>query len=286
MTVVAAAVLGVLIGAVLGGLGGGGAILTVPTLVYLLGERPQDATTASLVIVGGTAAFAVVGHTRSGQVHWPTGLAFGAAGILTALAGSAANQHVPPKVLLLAFAALMTLAAGGMLARTRRTATENAATGTPQPSAPPIGGQTGAAGTPGSPAAAPAPATGPRRWQPATVARVVLAGAGVGFLTGFLGVGGGFLIVPALVLTLALPMPAAVGTSLLVIAINSAASLAGRVGHVHFDWAVIVPFTLAAAVASAAGRRVAGLLPPAVTTRVFALLVLAVAAFTVVQTVT
>jgi uncharacterized membrane protein YfcA len=102
----------------------------------------------------------------------------------------------------------------------------------------------------------------------------------VGFLTGFLGVGGGFIIVPALVLAIDMPMPIAVGTSLLIIAINSGASLAARTGHAHFDWPIIVPFTIAAMAASLAGKKIADQLPQTVTTRAFAVLILAVAAYT------
>ncbi|MBC9005721.1 sulfite exporter TauE/SafE family protein, partial [Micromonospora aurantiaca (nom. illeg.)] len=123
-------------------------------------------------------------------------------------------------------------------------------------------------------------AAAPARSRTGTAAKVVIAGLLVGFLTGFLGVGGGFVIVPALVIVLDLPMPVAVGTSLLIIAINSAASLAARTGHAHFDWTIIIPFTLAAMAASLAGKKIADRLPQTVTTRAFAVLILAVAAYT------
>jgi len=110
--------------------------------------------------------------------------------------------------------------------------------------------------------------------------RVLAAGVAVGFLTGFFGVGGGFVIVPALVLALGLPMQTAIGTSLLVIAINSAASLAARAGNAHFDWELIVPFTLAAMVATTIGKRVADRVPNRTLSRAFAVLLLAVAGYT------
>jgi hypothetical protein len=270
MILLTAAGLGLLIGAVLGALGGGGAILTVPTLVYLLGQNPQDATTSSLIIVGLTAVVGAIGHARSRHVRWRTGLAFGVAGIAAAVAGTAANRHVEPHVLLLGFAALMAVAATGMLLRAHHEPATPQSTDDPAPS------RSGRSRT--AQLTRTAPAASPTRTV--TAAKIVVAGVLVGFLTGFLGVGGGFIIVPALVLALDLPMPVAVGTSLLIIAINSGASLAARTGTAHFDWRIIVPFTIAAMAAGLAGKKVADRLPHTVTTRAFAVLILAVAAYT------
>lgn len=122
----------------------------------------------------------------------------------------------------------------------------------------------------------------PARWghrRSIAVAPLVTAGLIVGFLTGFLGVGGGFLIVPVLTMLLGYRMCVAVGTSLLIITINSTAALLARVGHQHFDWAVIVPVTVTAIAGSLAGKRLAGRLPQTTLTRIFAGLVLAVAAY-------
>jgi len=118
MTVLLAASLGLIIGLSLGALGGGGSILTVPALVYALGETAQSATTGSLVIVGITAAAAAVGHARAGRVRWRAGLAFGAAGVAASLVGTHLNARVQPEVLLVAFAVLMLIAAGAMFAKT------------------------------------------------------------------------------------------------------------------------------------------------------------------------
>ena len=118
MTVLLAVALGLLIGLSLGALGGGGSILTVPALVYALGETAQSATTGSLVIVGITAAAAAVGHARAGRVRWRAGLAFGAAGVAASLLGTHLNARVQPEALLIAFAVLMLVAAGAMLAKT------------------------------------------------------------------------------------------------------------------------------------------------------------------------
>lgn len=271
MTLLAAVGLGLVIGLILGGLGGGGAILTVPALVYLLGQTPQNATTSSLIIVGVTAVVGAAGHARAGNVRWRTGLTFGVTGIAAAVAGSVANRHVPPHVLLLGFAGLMVVTAVGMLVQPRRGRQ-------PRPSAPrrPLG----AGGSPTTVDLAPsAEAT-----RTGTTLKIVLAGLAVGFLTGFLGVGGGFVIVPALVLVLELPMPAAVGTSLVIIAINSLAALLARSGHDHVDWATTVPFALAAMAASLGGKKAADHVPEKVTTRAFAGLVLLVAAYTAVRT--
>jgi uncharacterized membrane protein YfcA len=268
VTIFAGLALGVVIGAVLGALGGGGAVLTVPALVYLLGQPAGEATTSSLFIVGLTSIVGVLSHARSGNVRWRTGLAFGAAGTAAALLGSIVNQHVDPDLLLLVFAAFMALAATGMLLNSRARSD-----GESVPEESPV--VAGPAGPTAVTTRAPTLAT----------VKVVLIGTAVGFLTGLLGVGGGFIIVPALVLAIGLPMPAAVGTSLLIIVINSAASLAARGGTAHFDWALLVPFTLAAMVGTLAGKRVADRLPAAVSTRAFAVLILAVAAYTVGNTV-
>jgi len=251
-----AVVAGALIGLSLGALGGGGSILTVPVLHYVLGVAAHDATTSSLFIVGISALVGAVTHARSGHVRWGVGLAFGAAGIAASFAGTALNRLVNPDVLLLGFAGLVLVAAAAMLARAR----------TPSP----------------VPAGAPARPDGasPGRSPAVRVARVVGAGLAVGLLTGFFGVGGGFVLVPALTLALGLAMPEAVGTSLLVIALNSAAALLARVGTGPFEWAVIVPFTLAAVAGSLAGKKVADRLRAETLTRAFAVLLIAVAVWT------
>lgn len=133
--------LGLLIGVSLGALGGGGSILTVPALVYVLGESARSATTGSLVIVGTTALIASFGHARSGNVRWVSGVVFGITGLAASLAGTALNRYADPNVLLLAFAVLMFLAAIGML---RRTIT---------PTSPPVRGETSASGAILTPAA-------------------------------------------------------------------------------------------------------------------------------------
>ena len=276
MTVLLAVALGLLIGLSLGALGGGGSILTVPALVYALGETARTATTGSLVIVGITAAAAAVGHARAGRVRWRAGLSFGAAGVAASLLGTHLNARVQPKVLLIAFAVLMLIAAGGMLAKTM------VASGPDDDEA---DHQAGALRRPARSGTSVqvAPNAPEARTSVRNVLPVLAAGLVVGFLTGFLGVGGGFIIVPALVLTLKYDMPTAVGTSLVVISLNSAVALLARGGQDTFHWAVIVPFTLAAIAGSGAGKKVADRVSGPHLTRGFAVLLLLVAGYVLLQ---
>lgn len=270
--------LGLLIGLSLGALGGGGSILTVPALVYLLGLTAQEATTASLVIVGVTAAAGSVGHARSGHTRWGAGVLLAAVGVPASLLGTSLNRRVDPDVLLLSFAALMLVAAAGMLVRSR------SARSTQAPAAGPVDAPPGSAPVGDAPPAArqPSPAR-TTRGRFARGLRLAVAGLGVGFLTGFLGVGGGFVVVPVLVVLLSTPMPVAIGTSLLVISLNSGVALAARAGSGGFAWDVIVPFTIAAVAGSLAGKRVADRVSPTKLTVAFAVLLVAVAVYVAVQ---
>lgn len=288
--------LGVLIGLVLGGLGGGGAILTVPALVYVLDQSASAATTSSLVIVGFSAATGAVGHVRSGRVEWRLGAAFAAAGVPAAWAGSHLSHAVAASTLLLAFSGLMLFAAVAMVRQPRCADTaEGCATlqarlaarrarrhprRHPRRHSQGAGAAAASEERPGDGGAVavleqPAATTRGASWP-----AVVVVGLLVGFLTGFFGVGGGFVIVPALVLVLGLPMQRAVGTSLVIVALNSATALASRAGIAQFDWGVIVPFALAAMAATMAGRRVADRLPNRQLRRGFAVLLVGVALYT------
>jgi uncharacterized membrane protein YfcA len=268
--ILGALALGGLIGLSLGALGGGGSILTVPALVFLLGLTAQEATAGSLVIVGVTAAIASVGHARAGNTRWGKGATLALVGVPASILGSQLNRDVNPDLLLLAFAGLMVVAAVGMLLRAsptslatpEQTQHRNATTGT-------------LTRTRVSFTSAPAAFT--------TAVRVIAAGLGIGFLTGFLGVGGGFIIVPVLVVLLRYDMPVAVGTSLLVIALNSAVALGARLGHGGLVWRAVLPFTLAAIAGSLGGNRLADRIDPASLTRAFAVLLLAVACYVGVQ---
>ena len=243
-------VLGLVVGLVLGGLGGGGAILTVPVLVFVIGQSPGMATASSLVIVGLAAVVGVLGAARNGGVSWRTGLGLGAAGLPAAWLGSRLNPLVDGNLLLVGFAVIMLAAAVGMF-RSQRD---------PAPSA-------------------------RQRSRLASVAAVLGSGLAVGFVTGFFGVGGGFVVVPALVVVLGLPMDLAVGTSLVVVALNAGVALLARIGTTHLDWAVVVPFALAAMAATLLGRRVADRLPSVRLRQAFGVLLVLVAAYTLVQSV-
>ncbi|MFD7641988.1 sulfite exporter TauE/SafE family protein [Kitasatospora sp. NPDC059795] len=246
---------GAVVGVALGALGGGGGVLAVPALVYLLGVEPAQAGTTSLVIVTATTVTALFRHAGTGNVRWRTGALFAAAGVLPAIGTSVLAHRIPQSALTVAFAALAALAAAAML-RGTRSATR-------------------------APARAPAEDEGPagsaRRGRLGTVA----AGAGLGAVTGLLGVGGGFLAVPALVSVLRLPMRKAVGTSLVVILINSVVSLTTRlaVSGISLDLAVFGPFVGAAVLGAWDGRRLASKLSGAALQRAFAAVLLGVASF-------
>lgn len=230
---------GAVVGLALGALGGGGSVLAVPALIYLLGFGPVAAATGSLIIVATTSISSLVAHARDGNVRWRAGLLFAAAGIGPAMLGGLAAGHIPPPVLTVAFSMIAAVAAWRML-------------------------------RPG----------GPAQHPPVRPARALRAGATLGGVTGVLGVGGGFLAVPALVDVLGLRMKAAVGTSLLVIVVNSLAALATRTGTgTGLDWAVIAPFAGAAVLGAWDGKRLAAKISGNRLQHVFAYVLLAVAAF-------
>ena len=254
--------LGIAIGLSLGALGGGGSILTVPALVYVLGQDARTATTSSLVIVGLTSLLALVPHARAKRVRFTQGLLFGLLGTAGSFAGSALSTAVRPTTLLTAFAALMLLVAALMIRRTVKASRELAhaidPTVEPMLTLRPFG------------------CACPR------VAKVVVTATVVGLLTGFFGVGGGFALVPALVLALGFPMPVAVGTSLLVIAVNSATALTARLGSGagHLEWGLIGVFTASAVLGSLVGGRIASRANPRHLTLAFATLLVLVALYT------
>jgi len=288
---------GLLIGLSLGALGGGGSILTVPVLVYLLGQSPHAATAGSLLIVGITAAGGMIAHRRAGRVRLAPGIVFGVLGVAGSYAGARLSSSVRPDLLLSLFAGLILVAAAAMLRRRRGAAGQHvpAAQSRPAPRQAAAPGDLAASPTRGGaitatldkPAAAVLapgrPVAWPRPRGSAAVRRglkIIAAATGVGLLTGFFGVGGGFVIVPALVLALGFDMPAAVGTSLLVIAINSAVALAVRLGGpVALDWPLLGVFTVAALAGALAGNRAASRVDPARLAKAFTVLLIAVAAY-------
>ncbi|MFJ7906521.1 sulfite exporter TauE/SafE family protein [Kitasatospora sp. NPDC096204] len=263
---------GAVVGVALGALGGGGGVLAVPALVYLLGLPPAEAGTTSLVIVTATTVTALVRHAGTGNIRWRTGALFATAGVLPAIGASLLAHRIPQPVLTAAFAVLAALAAAAMLRGTRTAGRTPAAEGGATEGGVTEGGATEGGATDG-PAAKPAGREG--------YAGTVAAGAGLGAVTGLLGVGGGFLAVPALVSVLRLPMRKAVGTSLVVVLVNSVVSLATRltVSGVSIDPAIFGPFVGAAVLGAWDGKRLAAKLSGAALQRAFAVVLLAVAAF-------
>jgi uncharacterized membrane protein YfcA len=255
--------LGFLIGVSLGALGGGGSILAVPVLVFVAGESPSQATTTSLLVVGAAAVVGAARHWRHGRVRLGPGLLFGALGIAGSLGGSALNRRLDGDVLLLAFAGLILVAAWRIVVGC--------------PSCTRVGELE--ALRVASPADDGRVAVHARPVTTARVLEIVAAGTAVGFLTGLFGVGGGFVIVPALALVLRYPMPEAIGTSLVVIAVNTAMAFAVRLGGT-IDWGTTLPFAAAAMVGVGAGTRIADRIEPRAMQRSFAALLVALAIYT------
>jgi uncharacterized protein len=244
-SLVALLLYGLVVGVSLGLTGGGGSIITVPLLVYLVGEPVHVAIPTSLVVVGATA---LSGYARRiSHANSRDGLIVGFVGLFGAIPGRLAAQFFSGRALLLLFAIIMVVAAILMF-RSK----------------------------------AYAPRTGGHpHW-----ALVIAVGIGIGFLTGFLGVGGGFLIVPGLVLLLGIPMDIAIPTSLLVIAINCASSLVGpalfgrgSVTMAAIDWRVALLFVVGGIVGAFVGRAVAGRLNQRHLKQVFAVFIFVVGVF-------
>lgn len=249
-----AAGLAIFIGMAVGLLGGGGSILTTPLLVYVMGFDPKQAITASLFVVAVTSAFGLIHHARSGRVRWRTGLIFGGAGMVGAFVGGQVGAHLPGSLLLGAFAVMMAATALAMI-RGRKQVQGKAHTGLP-------------------------------------LFRILLDGFVVGLVTGLVGAGGGFLVVPALVLLGGLPMQVAVGTSLLVVMMKSSAGFLGYAlqfggpngwvalnPQTEINWTVTLSVTAFAVIGSLIGAVLSGKIHPDRLRKAFGWFVLVMAAF-------
>ncbi len=267
---VVAVVAGALIGLSLGALGGGGSILAVPVLVYGLGQSASQATTGSLVVVGVTSLISAAAAYRAGNVLLGRGVAFGLVAIAGAAAGAKASTVVPEPVLLASFAALMLVVGSVMAVRQYRSRHDD-------------GEQKEAVD-----ARRRAQLDDPIITFSPTFAcqcpqalKVLVLATVVGALTGFLGVGGGFLVVPVLLFAMMMPMQYAAGTALVVIALTSAAALAVRAGvGVSPDWGLVLALTVASAIGGVAGAGIADRTNTEKLSVAFTVLVLAVAVYT------
>lgn len=239
------------IGISLGFFGGGGSILTVPLFVYAFGLDPKDAIASSLVVVAIASSVGALQHARAGNVRVREGLIFGVAGMLGAYLGGRVSAFIDGGVLLLLFASMMTVTALAMW-RGRR----------------------------GQP---PRPGEAAADVDLAATGRLAAQGLVVGSFTGLIGAGGGFLIVPALALWARLPMPAAIGTSLTIIVMQSLAGFAGHVGHAQIDPRLVGAVAGIAVAGTLGGALLARGTDPARLRRAFATFVLAMAAFILVR---
>ncbi len=240
--------LGLAIGVLLGLLGGGGSILAVPALVYGASLPLAAAIPTSLLVVGVSSVAALLPRLRHGQVAWRIAGVFALAGAGAAFGGAAVSRLLEPRIVLIGFAVLMIAAGVAMLREDSE-----------------VGGDCALLG-------------GGVNWR-GCLPKAVGCGLAVGFLTGLFGVGGGFLIIPALVVLLGLPMMVAIGTSLVIIGVNSAAGFLAHAGDVDLDYRVAGAFAAAAIVGSLAAAKVARRLPADRLRRWFAYLVFVVAVF-------
>jgi uncharacterized membrane protein YfcA len=241
--------LAALIGLSLGLLGGGGSIITVPVLVYVLGFAAKPAIAMSLPVVGVTSLTGAALHWRLGNVQLRTALVFGLFAMAGAFAGARLSVFLSGAAQLALLGIVMLAAAIAMLRGNR------------------VGGT-------GSNDVARVKDTATPR-----AAIMALVAIGVGILTGLVGIGGGFLVVPALVLLARVPMREAVGTSLLVIAMNAASGFAGYVGTVDFDWSFLAKFTAVAAIGAIGGTLLVNRVPQATLKRAFAVFLLVMGGF-------
>ena len=242
------------VGLVLGLLGGGGSILAVPIFLYVFHVPTKPAIAMSLVVVGMSALIGFLTHWRQGTVNVRVALLFGALAMIGAFAGARVARFVPATVQLTLFLAFAITAAALMLRDSVRPSTE-----------PPAG-----------------TATSRVRFSPLLGAQAV----GVGALTSLIGAGGGFLIVPALVLMADLPVKQAVGSSLLIIAMNATSGVAGYAGQVPFDWRLVGWFSAVAAVGAVTGTRLVRHVAATRVKQAFAILILVLGAVVIVRHVT
>lgn len=266
---------GAVLGLVLGMLGGGGGILAVPALVAL-GEPVLVASTMSLVIVGTGAAAALVPHHRAGRIDWHVGLTFGVLGSVGAVLGARAAQAVSPAVLLGGLTVMLLVGAVAMLRAAQRARPVSTV---PEPA---LVGAAGATAVPSVPPRQDAPPQSTA--SPTSRTWIVTLATGVGLVTGFFGVGAGFVVVPALLSAMRVPIKRATATALVVIVINSAVALVVRHGNLGPP-AHTAALAAATALFAVVGAVVSHRLPGWLLSAAFGLLMVAVAVFTLARAV-
>lgn len=284
--ILTALAVGALIGLVVGALGAGGGILSVPALIYLLGVAPHEATSASLVIVLFTALAALGGRIGKNTICYQIALVFAALATVGTWLGSLANQAVSADLLMYAFALLLICVGLVMLRRAYpgllRGAARAGSSGVFSDDG--VAAADNAGGTGSTPALRAVSATGEvTSIGAAPLWRVALVATVTGALTGFFGVGGGFAIVPALTLVLHLPIKRAASTSLLIMAITAVVALVARAQtSLNVDLGVIGAFTVASMLGAVAGAPLTRKVSSQKLTASFAALLLAVAVATLV----
>jgi len=269
-----AVALGLLVGLSLGALGGGGSTLAVPILVFVAGLQAQDATTTSLLVVGVASVFGVVSHFRNGNVRLGAGIAFGSAGIVGSRIGLLVNRSLDENALLLAFSVLIVFVAVRMYRSIDKS----------EPGSEQVADDRLLENGTGVAAQERGSVMSRLDLSAAAIAKLAGAATAVGLLTGLFGVGGGFAVVPALTLLLKFPAKQAIGTSLVVIVINTTIALTMRSGNLGFDWAVVGPFLVTVTVGVVVGTRISKGIDAARLTRAFALMLGVVAIYTAAST--
>ncbi|MGQ0764204.1 MAG: sulfite exporter TauE/SafE family protein [Gemmatimonadota bacterium] len=252
--IVAGLLLGFPVGVVLGLLGGGGSILALPIFLYVFGVAAKPAIAMSLAVVGMSAFVGFLTHWRQGTVNVAVALPFGFFAMIGAFATARLTRFVPERIQLALFTLFAATAALLMLR-----------------DPPPHGdrAETTAASTNALP-----------RWRRALN---VGQGLGVGVLTALIGAGGGFVIVPALTLVARIPIKVAVGSSLLVIAMNAAAGFLGYLGQVEIIWPLVASFTLVAGVGAVLGTRLARRVSQRTIRRSFAFMIMILGGYLVLR---
>ena len=259
MTWIIGHALAVCIGLSLGLIGGGGSILAVPILVYVMGLSPKVAIATSLVVVGIVSLLGAIPHWLQQNVNFKIAIIFTPAAMLGAYLGArlASPPWVTETFQLICFGLVMVIASVLMIRKSSQKLSAKALLAEHQSDV---------------------HATHEHRWF-----AILLEGLGVGVLTGFVGVGGGFAIIPALVLLGGLPMKQAVGTSLLIIAFKSAAGFLGYLGQVEIDWNLMLSFTFAAGFGTFVGAYLTRLIEAKQLQQGFGYFVLTVAIFVLIK---